>query len=370
VRRAVNKFSVMSERAMFGAANMAAAMLPITNIHLKDLYGSTLEFFALRSPSYSYPPDNPDSRDPEESASPTTSTASTENSTSDCRDQLNTTEDTLSPCPCVSDSATGLTLPSMRWEPLGTKAALVPSRTEVVKLEERCKMLERTLQETRELLKARELELEKLKAEAQGRVDPKQPMQASNDSSQRRRDDNKQIVCRDTPPWARTMTVRLEQSTHAQSLEVFLTKTDLWSGSQVIQAVQDLNSEILQFAASASESCSYDRRPRTDIPKAVEASREISSRLPPQLTQLLSTRDHSQDPILVQFALQGCVALCIASTLSSFCLGFPSKPNVMLSTIYLHIALSGKHGSLLKPILQLSMTGHQNLNLYLLVGEP
>jgi len=54
----------------------------------------------------------------------------------------------------------------------------------------------------------------------------------------------------------------------------------------------------------------------------------------------LSSRDHVQDPILVQLALQSCVATCIARAMSTFCFGYAAKPNAVLSQIYSQMYLS------------------------------
>jgi hypothetical protein len=58
------------------------------------------------------------------------------------------------------------------------------------------------------------------------------------------------------------------------------------------------------------------------------------------MTRILVGRDHSHDPLLVQLALQGCVSLCIARALSSFCIGFPSKSDAVLAQIYSHMHIN------------------------------
>jgi len=130
-----------------------------------------------------------------------------------------------------------------------------------------------------------------------------------------------------------------EQHAQARSVETFLTKTDLWSGAQVIQAIRDLNSEILQFSASASEICAFDKQSRPSS-RITQASSDTQARMGPHLTRLLAARDHAQDPILVQLALQGCASSCIARALSSsFCIGLSSKSDSILSGIYSHMYL-------------------------------
>lgn len=118
-----------------------------------------------------------------------------------------------------------------------------------------------------------------------------------------------------------------------RSAESFLTKIDHWSGAQIIQTVQDLNSEILQFAASATELCVYDRR--VSINALVR--KNVIARLGPALTHLLATRDHSEEPMLVQIAVQGCASLIVAQALSTFCLGYQKKANALLTQLYQHM---------------------------------
>ncbi|KXN80756.1 hypothetical protein AN958_07864, partial [Leucoagaricus sp. SymC.cos] len=131
-----------------------------------------------------------------------------------------------------------------------------------------------------------------------------------------------------------------EERARARTADVYLTRTDTWSGAQVLQAVHDINSEILQFAAAATEVCTFDRNSRPSSSRAIQAMHDTSARLGPNLARILTNRDHSQDSILVQLALQGCLTLCITRTLSSFCVGFPSKSDSLLHQIYHRMALA------------------------------
>jgi hypothetical protein len=132
-----------------------------------------------------------------------------------------------------------------------------------------------------------------------------------------------------------------EELAQVRSLEPFLTKADGWSGSQVIQAIHDLNSEVLQFAASATDYCTFDHSPQPSTSKPTHTLQEVASRLGPQITRLLWTTDNSQDPTFVQLALQGCVSTCITQSLASFCMGL--KPDDVLSQVYGHLHFSGTY---------------------------
>ena len=139
-----------------------------------------------------------------------------------------------------------------------------------------------------------------------------------------------------------------EYIAHLQSFDVFMTKTDSWSGAQVIQAVRDLNSEILQFSASLAElhyaiDTNGGKRPVMNPNVLSQAKQNTATRLGVPLMHLLSARDHSQDSsMLVQFALQATLCTIIDRTLSSFCVGFPAKYDALLGQLYLRMCSSGK----------------------------
>ncbi|KAI0734110.1 hypothetical protein C8Q72DRAFT_873183 [Fomitopsis betulina] len=133
-----------------------------------------------------------------------------------------------------------------------------------------------------------------------------------------------------------------EQIARTRSMDVFMTKTDNWSGAQVIQSVEDLNAEINHFAASATETCAFAKRTKTCSPPPSSDTgplqdEESASWLGAAFVQALSTRDHTQDPILVQLALQSSIAICCARSLSLFCVGFPSKLDALLSRVLTHM---------------------------------
>lgn len=177
-----------------------------------------------------------------------------------------------------------------------------------------------------------------------------------------------------------TLGIDAEQVAQLRSLDVFMTKTDGWSGAQVMQAVEDLNSEITHFAASAVESCIFERRlpnlqslnfnppagrgrrgrrrgrdsannsgrstPKSPLGPSQELVDSVNW-LGNSFAKILGTKDHAQDPMLVQLALQGSVATCCARALSLFCIGFPSKLDALLSRVFNHLHSTGKSPILL-----------------------
>lgn len=251
----------------------------------------------------------------------------------------------------------------MRREHDATKNELSKTKAEVARWEERYKTLEKTLKETRDLLKVRDQEIQELKQRERHSPEcHRHPThidyQRSCDPARQRSDSSQSRQIRLSADWSEirddglsqangnhrrngndpdnVSTVSEEERAQSRSLETFLNKIDLWSGAQVIQAVQDLNSEILQFAASATELCTFSKQ-RPNSAKVTQASSEVATRLGAALSRLLATRDHSQDPMLVQLALQGCISYCISRALSSFCIGYQSKANITLTQIYTHM---------------------------------
>ncbi|KAJ3994252.1 hypothetical protein F5050DRAFT_1575964 [Lentinula boryana] len=300
-------------------------MLPVANLHLRELATATVEFFALRTPTNT-PTHRPQDLDEERTLTPVHDPVS--RLTRECaslRQRLDEADRRQSACTCQGDSISTLHHPSMRKTIDETRRELVRTQAEMTKLQERCRLLEKTLFETREILKARDEELEKLKGHhAETR--------SLNDSIDREDD--------------QTLNFEKEDDNHPGSLldenkallkttEVFMTRTDAWSGAQVLQAIHDLNSEILQFSAAATELCTFGNTTSSKV--AIQATQDTASRLGPSIVRILSGRDHSQDPILVQLALQGCISTCVARALSVFCMGFPTKADAVLTQIYSHM---------------------------------
>ena len=367
-------------------------MLPVANLHIKDLYDSTLEFFSQRSPSLSSAirrlitddSESENNNSPSGSSGPAfapdpSAPAPSIRDPTFLRDSFDTRGQRRCPsaCSCPSCSAlpSGSISHSMRKnsrEHDANKNDLARSQADVAKLEDRCRVLERALRETKELVKIRDAEIERLRSERERSVpdrrrcsdqqlgpDPPENASRRSQSSSRRSHDS----YRSEKPAPSTRSSNgsqymqssgqngsvadpmssdsEEERTHMRGLDTFLAKIDRWSGAQIIQALQDLNSEILQYAASATELCTFDKYSRSSPSRTTQATKETAGRLGPSLARILSSRDHAQDPILVQLALQGCVSTCIARALSTFCLGFAAKPNNVLSQIYSQMYLSG-----------------------------
>lgn len=132
-----------------------------------------------------------------------------------------------------------------------------------------------------------------------------------------------------------------ERALEVKSLETFLTKTDRWAGAQIVQTVKDLNTEILQFSAAASESFALERRDVQQTSSRQKSVEWLKVRHGSALYRCLERRDHTQDPTLLQYALQASISHCLCRALSSFVFGSPSKLDQILMKIYLHMHVTG-----------------------------
>ncbi|RDX56996.1 hypothetical protein OH76DRAFT_1451128 [Lentinus brumalis] len=136
--------------------------------------------------------------------------------------------------------------------------------------------------------------------------------------------------------YAAARQVILSQAEELASLKSFLSKTDDWSGAQLLQALADLNAEILQLAASIADEFAPSLRADTHAPSAAkERDREIvEPALGKEMLKLLEEREHAGDPTLVQFALQAWQVWCVSRVMDAFCYGLPVEVDEALRLIF------------------------------------
>lgn len=238
----------------------------------------------------------------------------------------------------------------------GMKDDLTRSHQDASALRDRSRLLEKALRDAREIIRKRDAEIERLQKELARAVDEQKK---EREESRRKVEEGRRTVeallkreregrelapkrsfhapARPEMPVPRKAWSEAETRARTQSLEVFCTKTDDWSGADVCEAVRDLNSEVLQFAAGVSELCAGAAPAKAKAAKSPDAIRDTAGRLGAAFVRVLATRDNSQDPILVQFALQSCLSTCIARFFSSFCPGLSSKYDMLLCQIYEHM---------------------------------
>ena len=124
-----------------------------------------------------------------------------------------------------------------------------------------------------------------------------------------------------------------ERTEEVTSLRSFLSKTDEWSGAQLLQALHDLNAEIVQLAASIADEYAPVLDRRVDLSRT--SDRDFLDRaLGPQMTDLLGRRDHAADPTLFQFAIQAWEVVCVNQILDAFCFGLPQEVDDILAAVF------------------------------------
>jgi len=125
-----------------------------------------------------------------------------------------------------------------------------------------------------------------------------------------------------------------------RSLKSFLTKTDGYSGQQIIQAVHDLNTEILQLAAAVSDEFPLSRRSPDSWKES--HSEFIREAISDGMLALLRDGDHEGDPTIVQLAIQAWEVWCCRQVLDSFCAGASPEVDRFLNDVFREMQSSGK----------------------------
>ncbi|KAI0733487.1 hypothetical protein C8Q72DRAFT_811365 [Fomitopsis betulina] len=132
-----------------------------------------------------------------------------------------------------------------------------------------------------------------------------------------------------------------ERTEEVASLKTFLSKTDEWSGAQLLQALRDLNAEVVQLAASAAEEFASALDRRVDLVR--QSDRELlNGAIGPAMTNLLVSRDHSSDPTLVQFAIQAWEVYCVGRIMNAFCFGLPPDIDQFLGSMFAQMNRAGE----------------------------
>ena len=123
------------------------------------------------------------------------------------------------------------------------------------------------------------------------------------------------------------------------TLKSFLNKTDDYTGAQILQAVQDLNTEIVQLAAVVSEEFPLDRK-KGDLSKESDFD-IVRNSIGEGMLELLRECDHNGDPTVVQLAIQAWETWCCKQILDSFCFGLPPEISKFLNEVFREMQLVG-----------------------------
>ena len=124
--------------------------------------------------------------------------------------------------------------------------------------------------------------------------------------------------------------------------QVFLTKADMLSVSELTQKVTDLNDEIFQAAALLAESLTHQEATwNTDAEKAVSCNIARNIIGEPMLRTLTNSTEPEPNPLLVQLTVQICLTEFCRMKLETWYEG-DSITNEFLTHIYGEIHKSGK----------------------------
>jgi hypothetical protein len=106
----------------------------------------------------------------------------------------------------------------------------------------------------------------------------------------------------------KTSTLLEARTSELKGAQSFLTTADSLSGAEVSSMVEGLNAEILQAAAFMVDSFTFGRVGTTPGKVSTTARTRMESILGPTVLRLLGSVRHCEDPLVVQIALQACMA--------------------------------------------------------------
>ncbi|THH27605.1 hypothetical protein EUX98_g6569 [Antrodiella citrinella] len=134
----------------------------------------------------------------------------------------------------------------------------------------------------------------------------------------------------------------MERTEELASLKSFLSQTDDWSGAQLIQALRDLNTEIVHLAASLADELTSPSSSFASYCVKASASpktRElVGGMVGPGMTNWLLGRDYTEDAATVlQFAIQAWEVSCIGRAMDSFSYGLPREVDQFLTRMFEHM---------------------------------
>jgi hypothetical protein len=133
--------------------------------------------------------------------------------------------------------------------------------------------------------------------------------------------------------------VRTQELKGAQS---FLTKADSLSGAEVTSMMEGLNSEILQTAAFIADSFEFSKGKTIAQQEHDAAYSRVTHYMGDGMSHILTSIQHSEDPMLVQIALQSCLAWCSKHFVETWCFGGDPQSHHLISSVYDRVRQSGE----------------------------
>lgn len=138
-----------------------------------------------------------------------------------------------------------------------------------------------------------------------------------------------------------------QRSVEAEAaLRAFMDKTDATDGASLLQNVKDLNAQIQQLAANVAEryheelgdSSFRKHAARRESPAYLDIVTRVVGE---QMVKLLTARDHTQDPIFLQYAIQAWEIGRARMVFDGFCFGAPKVVDETLAAMFKEIYARG-----------------------------
>lgn len=131
------------------------------------------------------------------------------------------------------------------------------------------------------------------------------------------------------------------RTSELQDAQTYLTTTDPHSHADVVRLVEDVNNAIFHAAASIADSLKWDGV-QTGVPIPTQERDRAIKEIDLSVIELLEHGNHSQDPTLVQIALQSSMTKMAEWLVSAWSMGFSEKEESTLSEVYRQIRATGK----------------------------
>jgi hypothetical protein len=126
-----------------------------------------------------------------------------------------------------------------------------------------------------------------------------------------------------------------------QTARAFLKTTDTLSGAEIVHKVQELNTQIHQTASFVADDSKYAEERSAGIDEMNHAVHWCYKWLGSDMSQMLLCNNHSDDPTLVQWAMQAAMLCFCAEVVSSWCSG--REPEVEARLVHIYQAMKD-HG--------------------------
>lgn len=145
--------------------------------------------------------------------------------------------------------------------------------------------------------------------------------------------------------YAQMMALLDDRTSELKGAQSFLTTADSFSGTEVLGTLQRLNAELLQNTAFIAESMievfiSEKTTPKTE--EQVGGMKRASGVIGHSIAHFLGTKNHRDDPILVQIAFQAYIAYVLQWISRAWIIGGDEIQNRFIDGIYEKVRESGE----------------------------